>query len=113
MKFLIQIVTIILFCVTMAFAQETLIHAGSMIDGVTKKMKTKQTIIIKDGFIADVENGYLKADPDDTVIDLKNATVTPGWMDLHVHLGSQSSPQSYSEDFYLNPEGLLIGQFRG
>ena len=104
MKFLIQIVTIILLCVTMAFAQETLIHAGSMIDGVTKKMKTKQTIIIKDGFIADVENGYLKADPDDTVIDLKNATVTPGWMDLHVHLGSQSSPQSYSEDFYLNPE---------
>ena len=104
MKFLIQIVTIILFCVTMAFAQKTLIHAGSLIDGVTKKMKTKQTIIIKDGFISDVKNGYLKADPDDTVIDLKNATVTPGWMDLHVHLGSQSSPQSYSEDFYLNPE---------
>ena len=91
MKFLIQIVTIILFCVTMAFAQKTLIHAGSLIDGVTKKMKTKQTIIIKDGFISDVKNGYLKADPDDTVIDLKNATVTPGWMDLHVHLGSQSS----------------------
>ena len=67
-------------------------------------MKTKQTIIIKDGFIADVKNGYLKADPDDTVIDLKRTTVTPGWMDLHVHLGSQSSPQSYSEDFYLNPE---------
>ena len=67
-------------------------------------MKTKQTIIIENGVIVDVKNGYTKAKSSDTVIDLKNATVTPGWMDLHVHLGSQSSPKSYSEDFYLNPE---------
>ena len=104
MKHLIQIITTILFCATIAFAQKTLIHAGSMIDGVTKKMKSKQTIVIEDGVIVDVKSGYTKAKSNDTVIDLKNATVTPGWMDLHVHLGSQSSPQSYSEDFYLNPE---------
>ena len=85
-------------------AQRTLIHAGSMIDGQDKKMKNKQTIVVENDVIVQVVNGYLNAKPKEIVYDLKNATVTPGWMDLHVHLGSQSSPQSYSEDFYLNPE---------
>lgn len=85
-------------------AQRTLIHAGSMIDGEDKKMKNKQTIVVENDVIVQVVNGYLNAKPEEIVYDLKNATVTPGWMDLHVHLGSQSSPQSYSEDFYLNPE---------
>ena len=85
-------------------AQRTLIYAGSMIDGEVKKMKTKQTIVVENGVVVDVASGYVKAQPGETVYDLKNTTVTPGWMDLHVHLGSQSSPQSYSEDFYLNPE---------
>ena len=104
LRHLIIIVTTILFYPSVLFAQKTLIHAGSMIDGVAKKIKTKQTIVIEDGVIIDVKSGYTKAKPNDIVIDLKNTTVTPGWMDLHVHLGSQSSPQSYSEDFYLNPE---------
>ena len=85
-------------------AQRTLIHAGSMIDGQDKKMKNKQTIVVENDVIVQVVNGYLNAKPEEILYDLKNATVTPGWMDLHVHLGSQSSPQSYSEDFYLNPE---------
>ena len=85
-------------------AQRTLIYAGSMVDGENKKMKSRLTIVVEDGIIVDVANGYLNASPGEIVFDLKNATVTPGWMDLHVHLGSQSSPQSYSEDFYLNPE---------
>ena len=52
-------------------AQRTLIHAGSMIDGVTKKMKTKQTIVIEGGVIVDVKSGYAKAKSKDKVIDLK------------------------------------------
>ena len=51
----------VLFCATIAFAQKTFIHAGSMIDGVTKKMKTKQTIVIEGGVIVDVKSGYAKA----------------------------------------------------
>ena len=35
--------------------------------------------------------------------DLKSFTCLPGWTDLHVHLGSQSSPQSYAEGFRLDP----------
>jgi len=39
---------------------------------------------------------------DAQIIDLSGHTCTPGWTDLHVHLGSQSSPQSYSEGFRLD-----------
>ena len=68
-------------------AQRTLIYAGAMIDGESKKMKTRLTIVVDDGIIVDVANGYLNASPGEIVFDLKNATVTPGWMDLHVHFG--------------------------
>ena len=54
MRHLILIITI-LFYSSVPFAQKTLIHAGSLIDGVTKKMKTKQTIVIEDGVIIDLK----------------------------------------------------------
>ena len=57
LRHLIIIVTTILFYPSVLFAQKTLIHAGSLIDGVTKKMKTKQTIVIEDGVIIDVKSG--------------------------------------------------------
>ena len=69
-------------------AQRTLIYAGSMIDGEVKKMKTKQTIVVENGVVVDVASGYVKAQPGETVYDLKNTTVTQGWIDLPVHLGS-------------------------
>ena len=104
MNKIIKIASLAFLSANIVFSQKTLIHAGTLIDGVTKKIKTKQTIVVEGGMIVGVRNGYSKAQPNDTVVNLKNTTVTPGWMDLHVHLGSQSSPQSYSEDFYLNPE---------
>ena len=36
-------------------------------------------------------------------IDLRDKVCLPGWTDLHVHMTSQSSPQSYSEGFRLDP----------
>src|SRR5699024_4842625 len=36
------------------------------------------------------------------VIDLKNETVTPGWIDAHVHLSSESNINGYLERFQLN-----------
>ncbi|MBC8346296.1 MAG: amidohydrolase family protein, partial [Candidatus Marinimicrobia bacterium] len=82
----------------------TIIHAGAMIDGKSQKAFNKKTIIIENGRIVDIKSGYTKGQKGDTVINLKDATVMPGWIDLHVHLSGELSPKAYGEDFYMNIE---------
>ena len=101
-----SIIIIILVSFTSLLAQQTIIHAGSLLDGISKKALPKRSIIIEGDQIIDVLKGYEKGSRTDIVIDLKNATVMPGWIDMHVHLSSESNPQSYGEDFYINPEDV-------
>ncbi|MCB0840160.1 MAG: amidohydrolase family protein, partial [Bacteroidetes bacterium] len=68
-----------------AQTSKTLIHCGTLIDGVSDQAKTKMTIIIEENKITSVESGYLKPGKDDQVIDLKDKTVMPGLMDMHTH----------------------------
>ncbi len=44
------------------------------------------TIVVEKNKIVAVENGFTKAGTTDKTIDLKTKTVTPGWMDMHVHM---------------------------
>ena len=76
-------------------------HAGT--DAVADAPKKEMTVIVDGERIAAVQAGYAVAGPGDTVIDLKSATVTPGWIDCHVHLDTVTSPQSTTEKFFLNP----------
>lgn len=65
----------------------TLIHAGTLIAVPGQDAKTQQTIIIRDGKIVEIEDGYVQ-DEEAKIIDLKNMTVMPGLIDSHVHLRS-------------------------
>ncbi|MCH8308549.1 MAG: amidohydrolase family protein [Proteobacteria bacterium] len=76
---------------------DTLIHAGRLINGESDSALTEMTVRVDGSQIKAIESGYVAAGPDDTVIDLKNHTVMPGLMDMHVHLTSQ-----YTEDSRLN-----------
>ncbi len=76
---------------------DTLIHAGRLINGESDSAFTEMTVRVDGSRIKAIESGYVAAGPDDTVIDLKNHTVMPGLMDMHVHLTSQ-----YTEDSRLN-----------
>ena len=82
---------------------KTLVYAGSLIDGRADTARQAVTITVEGERITGLADGYTAPAAGDTVIDLKNATVMPGLMDMHVHLDSQQSPQSYTEGFYLNP----------
>lgn len=84
------------------FAQRTVIWCGTLINGADNEPKTGMTIIVQGNKIASVEKGFMAATPADRVIDLKARTVTPGWMDMHVHLSSETSPTQYIEQFQLN-----------
>ncbi|HNC25052.1 MAG TPA: amidohydrolase family protein [Opitutaceae bacterium] len=81
----------------------TLIHAGTLIDGLADTPRHQVTVVVNDDRIVAVEAGYSAPAAGDRVIDLTKATVLPGFMDMHVHLDGQLSPTSYTEGFYLNP----------
>lgn len=83
-------------------AQRTLIWCGTLINGNDNDPKSGMTIVVEGARIVSVENGFASATSNDKIIDLKTATVTPGWMDMHVHLSSQTSPTEYIEQFQLN-----------
>jgi imidazolonepropionase-like amidohydrolase len=80
-----------------------LVHAGKLFDADSGRMLTEQTIVIDGDRIKAVEAGYRAPAAGEAVIDLKRMTVLPGLIDLHVHLTSQNSKDSYSEEFRLDP----------
>src|ERR1043165_4495498 len=75
-------------------AGRTLVHAGRLIDGAAATVREAVTVVIAGGRIQAVEAGYTAPRADDTVIELKDHTVMPGWIDAHVHLGTEPSPQA-------------------
>ncbi|KYG83353.1 amidohydrolase family protein [Roseivirga echinicomitans] len=83
-------------------AQKTIIHAGRLIDGKSDQVLTSMSIVIEGNKIVSVDRGYTKGGKDDQVIDLKNKTVMPGLMDMHVHIESQSSPSSQLAGYIMN-----------
>ncbi|MFI5337606.1 MAG: amidohydrolase family protein [Opitutales bacterium] len=82
---------------------KTLIHAGTLIDGRSDTARKTVTVTVEGDRITGLADGYTAPGAGDTVIDLTQATLLPGLMDMHVHLDSQQSPVTYTEGFYLNP----------
>jgi imidazolonepropionase-like amidohydrolase len=80
----------------------TLIHAGRLIDGVSKTYRSEITIVVEGERIVGVEDGFLEPAGGDTLIDLSSQTVLPGLMDMHTHLDHQNHSRSYMERFTLN-----------
>ena len=85
-----------------AAAEPVALQCGRLFDARAGRMLDAHTVVVRDGRIERVEAGRVDV-PGIKAIDLSARTCSPGWTDLHVHLGSQSSPQSYSEGFRLDP----------
>jgi imidazolonepropionase-like amidohydrolase len=67
-------------------AQETtIVHAGTLLAVPGEAPKTAQSVIIRDGKVVEIRDGYLEADAESTIIDLRDKFVLPGLMDMHVH----------------------------
>ena len=77
----------------LAFAGDvTVIHAGELLAVPGAAPLKDQTLVIEDGKITDVRDGYVDAaefGEDADLIDLKSSFVMPGMMDMHVHLGHE------------------------
>lgn len=86
-----------------AWAEQTIIHAGRLIDVVNAEVLTERSITIEGDRVLAVEAGYKQGAAGDSVIDLTDATVMPGWIDMHVHIASEQSPERRVERFTKNP----------
>ncbi|HLG38626.1 MAG TPA: amidohydrolase family protein [Chitinophagaceae bacterium] len=105
------LLTACLFAISLS-AQKTYIWCGTLIDGIADEPKKNMTIIVEKNKITAIENGYSKAGINDKTIDLKTKTVTPGWMDMHVHLEEETNPNRYLQEFTFNPADYAFQSVR-
>ena len=88
-------------------AADIALQCERLFDSSKGQMLGAHTVVVRDGKVAEVRAG--RADVAGTrSIDLAGHTCTPGWTDLHVHLGSQSSPRSYEEGFRLDDTAFAL-----
>ena len=71
-----------------AAAQDVVIHAGRLIDGVSKSERSNVSIVIHDDRIVRIEPGFVTPEGAE-IIDLSKSTVLPGLIDCHVHITGQ------------------------
>jgi imidazolonepropionase-like amidohydrolase len=91
-----------------SFSQKTYIWCGTLIDGISDEPKKNMTIVIEKNKITGVESGFSKAGANDKTIDLKTKTVTPGWIDSHVHVESETKKGNVADKFILNPPDVAF-----
>jgi imidazolonepropionase-like amidohydrolase len=65
----------------------TVVHAGHMLDGVSKEMQGPVTVVLQNGRITAVKAGISTVDGAE-VIELGDATLMPGLIDAHKHMGA-------------------------
>lgn len=90
-------------------AQSYVLHCGRLIDVTQGEVLTEQTILVEDNRITAVVAGYQQADREAILIDLREATVMPGLIDMHVHIESQTSPTRYLERFTMSDAQRAYG----
>jgi imidazolonepropionase-like amidohydrolase len=86
----------------------TLIHAGRLIDGVSDTVRTQQTVVVEGGKITAIEPGYRAAGAQDRVIDLRQGTLLPGFIDMHVHITSEHSRTSEIDSYKKNEGDVTL-----
>ncbi len=69
---------LVLFGSSMQVCAGTIIHAGRLINGRDSMIHDSMSLLIDEGRIVAVRQGYLEPTSDDTLIDLRQYTVMPG-----------------------------------
>lgn len=71
-----------------ARAGDLVVHAGTLIDGVSAQPRRNVSILVHDDRIAGVKDGFVTP-AGAQVVDLSHSTVLPGFIDVHVHIGAK------------------------
>jgi imidazolonepropionase-like amidohydrolase len=105
-----QIFTLALFvfCSLSLFAQRTLIHCGTLIDGKSNDVQSQMTIVVEGNKITSIDKGFTKAGKDDKLVDLSKKTVMPGLIDMHVHLEGETNKDQALQRFTMNKADIAF-----
>ncbi|WP_291869098.1 amidohydrolase family protein [Maribacter sp.] len=88
----------LLFTVTIV-AQDTYIQCGAIIDVASGKSLSEKTIVVSGDKIKSILRGFTLGTDKDVVIDLRSKVILPGFIDMHVHIESESGPKTYTKRF--------------
>jgi imidazolonepropionase-like amidohydrolase len=90
-------------------ASATVIHAGKLFDPKSGRLLEHPTVVIAGNRIESVGTGTVAAPPDARVIDLGDATLLPGFIDVHTHLTSDAGSGGYEGLGISVPRSALTG----
>lgn len=93
---------------TVAEPGRTFIKAGRLLDTASGRVLDDAVITIAGGRIEAVGDSRSAIPPDARVIDLSDATVLPGLMDMHTHLVGNVDTQ-YFNHYFQSPHRAVIG----
>lgn len=88
-----------------ASARDLVIHAGTLIDGVSGTPRREVSVLVHDDRIVGVEPGF-RTPAGAEVIDLSRATVLPGFIDCHVHITSKLPSRVNATEDWLTHSAL-------
>jgi imidazolonepropionase-like amidohydrolase len=100
----------------------TVIHAGTLLATPGRPARRQASVIVRGRRIAEVREGYVDV-PGARVVDLRDSTVMPGFIDMHVHMRGlddrlqarlQAPQRDYEDEAYtalLNARKTLLAGF--
>ena len=90
-------------------AQKTYLHCGKLVDVKNGSVLNSKTIIVSDKKIEAIKDGFVSpTEETSNVIDLKDKTVLPGLIDMHVHIEGETSADNYLKPFTLNESDIAF-----
>jgi imidazolonepropionase-like amidohydrolase len=97
------------FGILISFGQDrSYIHCGNLLDAESFELQPKMTLVVENGIISKVEKGFVNAPSGFETIDLKDKTVLPGLMDMHVHIEFETNPNRYLQRFTMNDADIAF-----
>jgi imidazolonepropionase-like amidohydrolase len=88
-----------------AGARDVVIHAGTLIDGVSETPRRQVSILVHDERIVGVEPGF-RTPAGAELVDLSSATVLPGFIDCHVHISGKLPSRTNATEDWLTHSAL-------
>jgi imidazolonepropionase-like amidohydrolase len=92
-------------------ADTQIIHAGTLLAVPGQEPLFNQTIVIENGKIVDVKDGFIEVaamNENTELIDLSSSFVMPGLMDMHVHLQGELGPKNDSESLRMSGSDVAM-----